>query len=329
VTPMRPDWDRGSPARQQSARFDAIDVAGEERPVLGNLSCPTSSFCATSDGWDYLDYEGPTIGNLIASSEPAGGAAAWRRSEPLNDGDFPVACAALGQCLTSDFSGNIYGVEAGAEMLSTTFAVEPLKYGRTLIGLACPSAEECLAIDTEGNLYTATTKPAAEGGEEPPADKPKEAESGGGIGGSSGGSAPSAPSGGSSPSGSTPVAGISSVEIATALTKLLGSVGKGTTAAGLLKHHGTTLAVSGLEAGTLGISWYGSAGGHAGAAKTVLVGSGRVRFSGAGSSTLKLRLTAAGIRVLRRVRHPHLIEKATFAPNGGAPVNATRSLALH
>jgi len=167
-------------------------------------------------------------------------------------------------------------------------------------------------------------------GAEPPGHKTEESPPAGGSGGTLPGSGTPAPSGGgSSLGGGTPVASISRAEIAAALTEVLARVGKGITAAGVVKHRGVRLAVRSLEAGTLSISWYGSAATHAAAAKTILIGAGWLSFAGAGSGTLKLRLTSAGARLLRGSKHAHLTEKAAFAPAGGATVNATHSLALH
>jgi len=69
-----------------------------------------------------------------------------------------------------------------------------------------------------------------------------------------------------------------------------------------------------LEAGTLSVAWYDvSAGARlAKKVKPVLVASGQMTFSAAGPGKLKIRLTAAGKRLLEHSRQVKVEIKGVF-----------------
>jgi hypothetical protein len=141
-------------------------------------------------------------------------------------------------------------------------------------------------------------------------------------GGSSGG-----PTGGGG--GTT---GVSSAQIAVLLAGQLTPSGKAAKIAALLKSGGFTVVFKALEAGTAVINWYqvppGAKLAKKAKPKPVLVAAGKRTFSAAGTATIKIKLTAAGKRLLKHAKKLKLTAKGTFTPTGKAPITATRTFVL-
>lgn len=171
--------------------------------------------------------------------------------------------------------------------------------------------------------------------------KTEESGHSGGGGSSSTGSTPSTgttsttstPTGGSTGSsgGSTP-ATISSVQIAALLGQQLVPSGKTATIPALLKSGGLTMSFKVLEAGTLSVQWYEVPSGAKLAkhtkAKPVLVASGLMSFPAAGTGKVRVRLTAAGKRLLRHTKRLKLEAKGTFAAHGKEAIRTMKELTL-
>jgi hypothetical protein len=62
--------------------------------------------------------------------------------------------------------------------------------------------------------------------------------------------------------------------------------------------------------------------------KSVLIASGRHTFAAAGKGTLRLRLTAAGRRTLRRAKSLRITIVTRFVPTAGTPVLAVKRLTV-
>jgi hypothetical protein len=107
--------------------------------------------------------------------------------------------------------------------------------------------------------------------------------------------------------------------------------GKAAKIASLLKGGGFTVTCKALEAGTTVIDWYEVPAG-AKLAKTkpepALIAAGQRTFSAAGTAKIKIKLAAAGKRLLNHVRKLKLIAKGTFTPTGKPPVTATKIFVL-
>ena len=155
----------------------------------------------------------------------------------------------------------------------------------------------------------------------------------------------SPPSGGSSSNGgSTAGAGnaeggvlgsssmnVTSGQIEARLLHDLTPAGKTAKIAALRKSDGFTFTFRALEAGTAVIDWYQVPSGAAPAStkpKPVLVASGHASFSAAGSGKLKVNLTTAGKRLLKKAMSLKLTAKGMFTPTGGAAVIATKTFVL-
>ena len=121
-------------------------------------------------------------------------------------------------------------------------------------------------------------------------------------------------------------------QIATLLRRELTPSGKAAKIAALLKSGVFSISFRALEAGTAVIAWYEvPPGAHLASktkAKPVLVASGQRSFSRAGTAKIKIKLTAAGKRLLRHARRLKLTAKGAFTPTGKAPITTTKVFVL-
>jgi hypothetical protein len=93
------------------------------------------------------------------------------------------------------------------------------------------------------------------------------------------------------------------------------------------------LRIKALEAGTATITWYESVppakSAKKGKAKQLVIASGKLHFSTAGTKSLSLRFTAAGKALLRHSTHRlKLTARGVFTPTGGSAVSVTRGFTL-
>ncbi len=195
-------------------------------------------------------------------------------------------------------------------------------YGAHTIGATYGGDANYLGSDsgTENVVLSAGTEEAHKHQEEEAANKPP---------------ATSGTTGSSTPSGSgngTPVATISSAQIAALLGKQLVPTGKAAKIGALLRAGGLTMSFTALEAGRLSVQWYELPSGAKVAkkvkAKPVLVASGQASFAGAGTSKVNIRLTAAGRKLLKSAKRVKLEAKGVFTPRGAAPIVATTKFLL-
>jgi hypothetical protein len=98
----------------------------------------------------------------------------------------------------------------------------------------------------------------------------------------------------------------------------------------VVRHHGYPLPFSAPTSGHAVISWYYlPRGAHlARAVRPVLVARGQRTFSRAGHATIKLKLTAEGLKLLRHAKRIRLTARGTFTQHGKRPVRASRSFVL-
>jgi hypothetical protein len=146
-----------------------------------------------------------------------------------------------------------------------------------------------------------------------------------------GGSTSSGSESGSNSSDST-TATISSAQIAALLGQQLIPSGNAAKIGALLKGDGLTMSFKMLEAGTLVVGWYEVPAGAKLAkhskAKPVLVASGQMTFSAAGIGKLKIKLTAAGRKLLKEAKRAKLEARGVFTATGEASASSTRTVLL-
>ncbi len=137
---------------------------------------------------------------------------------------------------------------------------------------------------------------------------------------------------GSTASGSSTTTGGGAVEIAALLRHALTPAGTTARVASLLARGGYTVTLRALSAGTAVIDWYQAPPGGRLArkkrARPVLVASGQTRFSAAGTSKVKVRLTRAGRRLIKKDDAVKLTARGAFTPSGGKRVTAIEEFVL-
>jgi len=121
--------------------------------------------------------------------------------------------------------------------------------------------------------------------------------------------------------------------VRSALAGILAPTGRTAKIGSLLKHGGLTTPFAAPEPGAVLIQWWQvPAGAHLSSKKTkakpVLVAQGRMTFSVAGSSKVKIGLTSLGRRLLRHAKRLTLTAEAGFVPVGGAAVSETRAIVV-
>lgn len=97
---------------------------------------------------------------------------------------------------------------------------------------------------------------------------------------------------------------------------------------------GVTVQFRALLAGAATVSWYQVPAGaqitRVGAKpKPILVAKGTLTVSAASTRKLKIKLTAAGRRLLKHAKRIKLTSKATFKPVGKRAITATKKFTLH
>jgi Trypsin len=226
---------------------------------------------------------------------------------------------------------------------SPTYALSGADVGRTIFcevqatdaGGTGVARTHALAPIEPAPVVTPPPPPTGGGGTAPPTG-------GGGTAPPVGGSSDTEPVGGQGTGGSGGGAGggvlgytntnIGSAQIAALLGQELTPAGKKARVATLLKASGFTVRFKALEAGTAVIDWYRIPTGAtlAGKArvKPILVASGQMTFSAAGTTKIEVRLTAAGIRLLKSAGSLKLIAEGRFTPRHQSPVTATRVFVL-
>ncbi len=126
--------------------------------------------------------------------------------------------------------------------------------------------------------------------------------------------------------------GVGAVEIGALLRHALTPAGTAARGASLLARGGCTVTFRALSAGTAVIDWYQVPPGGRLARKTrarsVLVASGQTRFSTARTAEIKVRLTRAGRRLIKKDDAVKLTAEGMFTPSGGKPVTAIEQFVL-
>jgi hypothetical protein len=133
-------------------------VEGTGYNQVNGVSCPSSTLCVAVD----------EVGNVLTSSNPTGGARAWKVTHvdgPPNCDFFRVPCANLDSlscpsvklCVAADEGGNILtstNPGGGTAAWKVTHIAGVSVNG--LGDVSCPSIRLCVAVDGGGNVVTST-----------------------------------------------------------------------------------------------------------------------------------------------------------------------------
>jgi hypothetical protein len=111
--------------------------------------------------------------------------------------------------------------------------------------------------------------------------------------------------------------------------------GKTATLTALLKKDGYAFSFTAPTAGQLVVSWYLVPGGvrisnvkPSAETKSVLVATGRLRVARGSTDTIKVKLTAAGEKLLKRSTSLKLAARGKFTPNAQTAIVATTTFTL-
>jgi hypothetical protein len=133
----------------------ALVAASPAAAASGNLfediACPSAQLCVAVDD----------VGNVVTSTDPSGGAGAWKAVTI----DAPhrlisVACASPQLCVTADDNGDVltsHDPAGGARAWRRTHAG---LHGDSDPKVVCPSAQLCMAVDQLGEAYAPATSGA-------------------------------------------------------------------------------------------------------------------------------------------------------------------------
>lgn len=115
---------------------------------LRSISCGTPSLCvAAARG-----------GRLFASTDPTGGAGAWRAvATPAGAGDLEGAsCVSTVLCAVGNMTGNILTTGNPSAGAGATWSEANGGGSVQVTGVSCPSVSACLAVDNNGDVMTST-----------------------------------------------------------------------------------------------------------------------------------------------------------------------------
>lgn len=269
---------------------------------IPSVSCASTTFCVAGGlyGEVYL-YNGTS----------------WSpRHELIESAISSVSCPSSTFCVAVSDEASSTKSSAAFIYNGTTWSPPDNIDTNSLASVSCLTSTFCIAIDEAGNALSYPAPPS----EEHP-------NGGGGSGGSSGGSTSSSTT---TPSSGSPAV-ISSAQIASLLAGQLVPTGKAAHIRALLKSGGISLNIKALEAGAETIAWYKLPPGAklAKHSNPILVASGRISFTTAGTARVTLKLTPGGKHLLKHVKRLKITARGTFTPIGGAPVAATRVFVLN
>ncbi len=137
------------------------------------------------------------------------------------------------------------------------------------------------------------------------------------------------PTGGGNPLAG-PTAAVSAAQVRSLLLSQLLPSGKAARLKALLKAGAFSQFLKALTAGRVTINWYQLPPGAklAKKAKPILIASGGHTFTAAGAATVKIKLTAAGKRLIKHAKKFKLTARGTFTRAGQPPVTTTRTFTL-
>jgi hypothetical protein len=104
---------------------------------MDSVACPTTSLCIAAD----------SLGNILTSSNPTGGAAAWQEAElGPNVRQLYVTCPTASLCLASDHDGTIFNSTNPAAGVSTWHPSVQFTKTPDIGPITCPTTSLCVAV---------------------------------------------------------------------------------------------------------------------------------------------------------------------------------------
>jgi hypothetical protein len=135
---------------------DPIGAAGQwkRQAIDGNtliwaVSCPSASLCVAGD----------EAGDILSSTNPTAGPAAWRKAPVGRGGIGAIWCASIHVCVAGNGTGQLL-TSTNPRAGPTSWKVTDTDHGHWIAGLTCAGPTFCVATDNAGNVLT-TDDPAA------------------------------------------------------------------------------------------------------------------------------------------------------------------------
>jgi hypothetical protein len=126
-----------------SESWQAIQLPGS--PDLRGVSCATPELCvAVAKG-----------GRLFVSSDPAGGALAWREGPSPTPRDLQAVDCLPSLCVAGDEGGNL--LTSADPLGAAPFAATNTASSILITGITCPTTTRCLAVDNNADVLTSTS----------------------------------------------------------------------------------------------------------------------------------------------------------------------------
>jgi hypothetical protein len=128
-----------------------VSIDGSNR--IDSLSCPSTTLCVAGDAF----------GNVLTSTNPAGGAGAWS-SSTVDEGDFLLgfSCPSTSLCVGAGYDGNVVtstNPTGGAAAWGVVHVIGP--FGVGLVDVSCASTSLCVAAEQDSGIFH-SSNPAAE-----------------------------------------------------------------------------------------------------------------------------------------------------------------------
>jgi len=284
---------------QLPANAAPASTVGVQTNVLASVACPQLGGC-TAVGW-YFDNDGNGQGLLVSQTNgtwqpgvevtlPANAVKGLRKQSAGLDW---ISCASAGNCLATgvytDAGDNTQALllsEVGGTWQTGLESPLPRNGARVEFAAAdqseCTGAGTCTVIGQYNDAHANVLGYAL-------------SESGGSWG---------------KPTELRPPP-VSAAQVQLSLAAILEPYGKSGTLARIRAAHRFVFTFEAAEAGTAATVWYARAHG-----KKVTVGAGEAKVRGAGRSTLDLRLTGAGRRLLAGAKRIKISAGAAFTPRG-------------
>jgi hypothetical protein len=122
-------------------------------PIEG-IACPSTTLCVAID----------SKGNVLSSTKPGGGAAAWHRENLDTPNQFDAISCAPGStfCAAVDMEGRLFvSGDAGGGASTWRSAklgagAAPPDYTNIFWGISCPTVGFCMAFTSESQIFTST-----------------------------------------------------------------------------------------------------------------------------------------------------------------------------
>ncbi len=296
--------------------------SGAARSELESVSCTAASVCAAVGSYE----NGTNAGRFLVERDSGSVSVPHNMTAPSLTGT-----PAVGQTLTcSDGAWEnepteyayhwLRGGAAISGQEAATYVVQTADEGHSITCEVTASNQAGSASAVSGNALTAAaTTPETK---EPTTGTPTTSNPTAGAAKTSGGNA----------GGGTTTKALTTAEVASFLSSLPTPKGKAASIKALLKSGGYTATFKAPGGGRLVVSWYDVPhGAHVSRAKAkpVLLATATASFAAAGTNDLKVKLTAAGKRLLRKAKRATLTQRAVFAATGGATLTKLRTLTLH